>query len=124
MNHIALTLLILQLNKLLDSGECDSISIDEVHAHIDDGTILKFLKERGGNKIDLGSHLTNSFGDFEKFYVQHLQSLYDAYAGDERRKWGVEKKGVCLLLAWTNEILQQGTDWKPNENISIRSQTR
>lgn len=122
MNHYALTLLVLQLNQLLDSGKYDKISIEEVRKHIDDGTICRFLRDRAGKDIDLSAHLEEkTFGDFEKFYVRHLQSLYDAYSGKEREKWGVERKGLCLLIAWTNEILQQGTGWKPNENISTRA---
>jgi hypothetical protein len=36
-----------------------------------------------------------------------LKSILGGYAGDERRKWGVENSGLCLLLAWTNELIQQ-----------------
>lgn len=121
MKHTALTLLILQLNKLIDTGKYDDITIEEVHSHIDDVTILQFLRERGQADIDLSVHLdTNAFGNFQEFYVKQLQSIYDAYAGDERRKWGVQNKGLCLLLAWTNEIIQQGSGWQPNTNISER----
>ena len=121
MKHRALTLLILQLNSLIDGGKYDDITIDEVHQHIDKGTILRFLRERAGDDIDLSIHLnTNTYDDFEDFYVKHLQSIYDAYAGQERRKWGIANMGLCLLVAWTNEIIQQGTGWRPNENIAIR----
>jgi hypothetical protein len=119
MELTALTLLILQLNKLIDSGEYDDITIDEIHNHINDGTILRFLGERG-QEGNFSIHSGKTYGDFESFYVKQLQSLYDAYAGDERRKWGVQNKGLCLLLAWTNEIIQKGSGWKPNMNISER----
>jgi len=62
--------------------------------------------------------ITNN--DFESWYVEHLQSLYDAYSGDENRKWGVQNKGLCLVLAWANEIIQQGSGWLADENISKR----
>ena len=112
-----LTLLILQLNSMIDTGKYDDITIEEIHHHIDHGTILKFLKERGQKDIDLSVHLT---GDFQSFYIKQLQSLYDACAGDERRKWRVQNKGLCLLVAWTNEIVQQGSGWTPNMNVSER----
>ena len=121
MQLTALTLLILQLNKLLDTGKYDNLTIKEIHHYINNGTILEFLRERGQGDIDLSIHLDkNAYGDFQSFYVKQLQSIYDAYAGDEAKKWGVNKKGLCLLIAWTNEIIQQGSGWKANMNISER----
>lgn len=116
-----LTLLILQLNKLIDTGKYDNITIEEIHNYINDGTILVFLRRRSQDDIDLSIHLdTNLYGDFQIFYVKQLQSIFDAYSGDEKRKWGVQNKGLCLLLAWTNEIIQQGSGWIPNMSISER----
>ena len=43
-----LTLLILQYNKLIDSGKYDDITIDEVQRHIEAGTVLEFIQERAG----------------------------------------------------------------------------
>ena len=121
MKHTDLTLLILQLNHLLDTGKYDDITIEHVHRHINEGTILQFLRERAGSDIDLSVHLNpNADDDFERFYLKHLQSIYDAYAGDENRRWGVENKGLCLLIAWTNEILQQGSGWQLNEMLAGR----
>jgi hypothetical protein len=121
MKLIALTLLILEINHLIDLGKYDIITIEEIYKAINDGTILRYLKEKVGNDIDLSIHLNSkTFNDFESWYVEHLQSLYDAYSGDENRKWGVQNKGLCLLLAWTNEIIQQGSCWVADENISKR----
>ena len=121
MQHTALTFLILQLNHLIDKGKYDDITIEEIYARIDDGTILRFLQEWAQGDIDLSTHLnTKTYGDFQIFYVKQLQSIYDAYAGSEGRKWGVYNKGLCLLLAWTNEIIQQGNGWRPNMDISER----
>ncbi|MEQ8526063.1 hypothetical protein [Gracilimonas sp.] len=119
MEHTALTLLILQINKLLDTGKYDDITVDDIYMNIDEGTLLQFLKNECSDDIDLSYHLSTK-KNFEKFYLEHLQSLYDAYAGDHKRKWGIKNKGLCLLLAWTNEILQQGSGWKPANNISKR----
>jgi hypothetical protein len=47
--------------------------------------------------------------------MDYLQRMCNAYSGDERKKWGVENSGLCLLLAWTNEIIQQGSGWHPRE---------
>lgn len=104
-----LTFLILQLNSVLDTGRYDGVPISEVHAAIKRGAVLRSLKERCGEDIDLSLFL-GPHGDreFEPWYEKKLQDIYGAYAGNERRKWGVENRGLCLLIAWTNELIQQG----------------
>lgn len=118
----ALTVLILNINSLIDSGKYDDITIEDIRRRIDDGTILRYLKQRAGNDIDLTLYLDHpaAYQGFEDFYVNYLQATYDAYGGDERKRWGVEKKGLCLLLAWTNEIIQQGSGWEPSPDIARR----
>jgi hypothetical protein len=105
---LGLTLMVLELNHMLDTGKYDNITIDDVYKHINDGTILQFLKERAGNDLDMSARS----GDFAQQYVNDLQAIYDANGGDHRRKWGIERKGICLLLAWTNEVLQEGSGWR------------
>jgi hypothetical protein len=104
----ALTLMTLRLNALVDSGKYNDITIDEIHRAIQRKHVLQFLKQRIGNDIDLSIHLSSTWGDFEGFYETKLNDIYGGYAGDERRKWGIENLGLCLLVAWTNEIIQQG----------------
>lgn len=106
----ALTLMILHLNALVDSGKYNDISIDDVHCAIEGKRVIEFLKERAGRDIDLSVHLSNTWGDFEGFYESRLNDIYGGSSGNERRKWGVENLGLCLLVAWTNEIIQQGED--------------
>jgi len=114
-----LTLLILELNHLLDTGRYDAISLAEVKQHIRDGSILRFLRERAAEDVDLSIYLDSDLdGTFEKFYVTYLQNILNAYGGNENRKWRVQNRGLCLLIAWTNEIIQQGTGWQPNRNMA------
>jgi hypothetical protein len=105
----ALTGLILQINKAIDSGRYNDISISDVHNAIDSHRLLRFIKEKCGEDVDLSIYLeSRAYGDFEEFYEEKMNQIYSAYAGDERRKWGVENLGLCLILAWTNEIIQWG----------------
>lgn len=105
----ALTLLILHVNSLIDSGKYSDITIDDIHKAIEGKRVLRFLKERAGKDIDLSIHLdSNAYGGFEAYYETQLENIHGGYAGQERRKWGVERSGLCLVLAWTNEIIQQG----------------
>jgi hypothetical protein len=109
MKITALTGLILQVNKLIDSGEYNNISISDVHDAIDSQRLLRFIKEKCGRDVDFSIYFeSTAYGDFEGYYEEKMNQLYNAYAGEERRKWGVEKLGLCLVLAWTNEIIQQG----------------
>ena len=116
MEHTALTLLITELNHLLDTGKYDDITIEEVHEHIDSGTILQFLRERAGDDIFLLSAL-DCYTDFEDFYVKYLQRFYGAYPGHEYQKYGVKNNGLCLLIAWTNQIIQEGSGWRPKQDM-------
>jgi len=43
-------------------------------------------------------------------WTEGLLALLDANGGDIRRKWGIEKRGLCLLLAWTFELLRYELD--------------
>lgn len=111
MKITALTLLILQINSLIDSGKYNDITISDVHTAIETKGLLRFIKDRCGPDIDLSIHLeSTAYGDFEGFYEQRINQIYGGYAGDERRKWGVKNLGLCLVLAWTNEIIQWGED--------------
>lgn len=119
MDHTKLTLLILEFSHLLDTGRYDSITVEEVKSHIEDGTILDFLQERAGEGlIGLGSFFRiGGSTEYAEFYVPYLQSLLHAYGGEEWGKWGIENRGLCLLIAWTNEILQQGSGWSPRRDV-------
>ncbi len=110
-NH--LTLLILELNAAIDTGKHRDITIEEVKQHIDEGDILEYLNTRLGDDIDLSLLLHPNYGLQEgRAITTALQSLRGAYGGDERRKWGVQNSGLCLMVAWVNEMVQQGVSDK------------
>ena len=109
MRVVNLTFVILQVNSLIDSGRYQDISIGDVHDAIEGEGVLRFLKAKCGDDIDLSLFLDHSHNpDFERLYEAEMKSIYDGYAGRERRKFGVENSGLCLILAWTNEIVQRG----------------
>lgn len=102
MKVASLTLLIMQINAAIDSGKHQTISVSDVHKAIERGSLLKFLK------VSIGQDLYSSVYDgFEEDYEEAITQIYHGYAGDERRKWGVQNQGLCLVVAWTNEIIQQ-----------------
>ena len=112
----AVTLLILDLNRLIDSKQYDDITIKEVYEWIKNENVIPSLAERTKGQfspIDYG--VDGPYGNFVAFYHEQLKRIYDAYGGDHAKKWGVENLGLCLLLAWTNQLIQQGSGWHPDE---------
>lgn len=102
-----LTSLILQLNALIDSRA--EATIDEAHTHIEGKSVFPWLESRFSRAIDL-----SVFDDRLREEIStELLSIYEGYAGDEGRKWGVRNSGLCLLVAWVNEIIQ--LNWAEEE---------
>lgn len=109
-----LTLLILEYNHLIDTGKY-SISIDEIHQQIESRNVIGFLSERTSEDSDFSMFGSEGpYVEYVKYYNEQLLQIFLAYAGNENRKWGVEQNGLCLLVAWTNELIQQGAGWHPN----------
>lgn len=112
----ALTLLILELNHLIDSRKYDDLTIDEVYDWIEEEKIIPLLKKRTEGDSDLSLYgKEGPYSNFSVFYHEQMKQLAGGYAGEHRRKWGVENLGLCLLLAWTNELIQQGAGWHPRK---------
>lgn len=103
MKLIWLTYVILQINAAIDSGKHEDISIEEAEDHVEAGDLFRWLRQRC--EMDLG------YLDDEKARAinEALERIRAAYAGDERRRWGVQNSGLCILLAWVNELIQQRT---------------
>ena len=112
----ALTLLIHELNHLIDSGKYNQITIEDVHKEIKQKNIIPFLSDNTKGDSDFSFYAADGpYSSFVEYYHEQMYQIYGGYAGNERRKWGVDNLGLCLLLAWTNEIIQQGAGWYPNE---------
>jgi hypothetical protein len=96
-----LTYLILGLNQLVDHGF--EATIIEVEDHIDGGNLFAWLRRKFAGHIDLTIYDLTS----EQSIVLGLQDILGGYRGQERRKWGVERNGICLLIAWVAELVQR-----------------
>ncbi len=108
----ALTYVILEISSLIDTGKFDNISLEEMEQVIKEKRVLTYLKELAPNHVDLSLIIGDSpYPGFAKYYHEQLADILDNYGGNERRKWGIERRGLCLLLSWTNEIIQRGKGW-------------
>ncbi|MBY0505165.1 MAG: hypothetical protein K2X03_14730 [Bryobacteraceae bacterium] len=107
------TYIILELNSALDSGEYDDLPMHEAIAHIEAGDVVAWLKRRVP-QLDLSLLSDHHIAE----YQAALEDLLVNHAGRERLTWGVEKRALCLLLAWTNEIVQRASRWQPPEDAN------
>jgi hypothetical protein len=105
-----------QINALLDTGKFDHISTSEVRQHATARNTLEWLTSVAPKQFD-GS-LFGSEGPYTWFgpYLNDfLESMVNV--SDDSRHYGVNNRGLCLLVAWVCELIRKGDGWKPTENI-------
>jgi len=96
---VRFTLLSFHFNSLIDQGEF--LDIKETYQKIDSGELFNWLKEKFSNRLDLSLYDE----DDRKYFTNFFGSLYNAV--DAERQFGVIKNGLCLLLAYCIEGIQQ-----------------
>ncbi|MEK4083764.1 hypothetical protein [Psychrobacillus sp. FSL K6-1415] len=112
----AITQFILELSDLLDKKV--KFTVDEVNNHIENKDVIDWLER----ELPLGSENGLDFSLFKKnhreWIHEELNSYWGGYAGDERRKWGIENNGLCLLISWSTEIVRDlyGRDGESSVN--------
>lgn len=106
-----LTLMLFSLSSMLDSGKHDDISLEDVKTHLGKGDLIPFLDERARQVADT---FDNGFSKLEPhfidWYVAQLKDNSEVMAGSERGKYGIQTRGLCLLISYTAEIIQRGKD--------------
>jgi hypothetical protein len=95
-----LTHLIFRLNAAIDSGKHDAISLEEVISEIRSGSILDFLEQRLAEPLSL---LPTSA---RVELVEALQR-FELTTRFARRKFGVQNRGLCLLIALLTQLVRQ-----------------
>lgn len=93
-------LLLWQLIGALDTGNYDKLSIDDVTAHARAGASDSFLKKQFGANFDFSTMKP------EDWLALNERWLNIENAVDVKRKFGVENKGIALLIAYTLECFQ------------------
>ncbi|MCU0421660.1 MAG: hypothetical protein MUC81_02525 [Bacteroidia bacterium] len=93
------------LNYAIERRLGDQISFDEVYDNIEDGDILEFLDIKFPGTFDWSLF---EKGSSERLAIQYVFSeIAGGVRGRERRKLGIEKSGLSLLLSFTIEAMQQ-----------------
>lgn len=101
-----LTFLAFYLNGAIDTGRYGDITCEQVREEIEAKTIFDFLNTRLGNDIDLSIFDTVKRKELENEW-------WDMLGIRARRKFGVENNGLCLLVAFCLEGIQQRQDKNP-----------
>ena len=97
----SLTVLGLSLNRLIDSGDHEGTTKDQVQSEIDRGTIFSYL-ERFQHVSEFG---LGAFTDEERRrLLGEWQGMANAI--DPRGTLGVQNNGICLLLGYVIAGLQ------------------
>ena len=89
-----------QLISACDSGDFDDITLEVVQNHANSGTISEFMIEKFGSSYDFS---IIDAGDWENIGESWRRI---ANAIDPARKFGVNSKGICLLMAYALESSQ------------------
>jgi hypothetical protein len=92
------------LSSMLDSGQYDNITFQDVKRHSHDGDLIPFLKERAGGFF--ASNIFDAHPNFSKWFTEEIAKNCIRMHNNERRKYGVQQRGLCLLVSYTAEILQ------------------
>jgi hypothetical protein len=100
----ALTLLVLALNAALDAG--GRLDPDETIRHVEADDLFGWLAGVLEGLADLSLY-TQTHDDAAAIITACFKDLLDC-CGMPERKWGVKNNGLCMLLGWTNELIQQG----------------
>ena len=88
------------LNSCVDKRRYDDISVPEVKDHIESGTIFTFLGDRLGKDLAMNLFDAATAGKIADAWLTIEDTI------DERRKFDVGNKGLCLLLAYLLEMMQ------------------
>lgn len=109
-----LTALGFQLNSAIERGLGNKISFDDIHRGLDNGDLFERIEEKLPNKMDLAMFADKYSCQYPGLKEGTLKALYDAAAGmegREKRKYGVVKSGLSLLMAYVLEAIQQNKYW-------------
>jgi hypothetical protein len=92
--------LLWQLIAASDSGKYDTLSYEEVWRRANDGNAASFMKETFRGDFDLSVFEPSDWTILNETWANIANAV------DARRKFGVENKGVSLLMAYALESFQ------------------
>jgi hypothetical protein len=92
-----------QVNAAIDAGRV-KVKPEEMRYIIDQGELFSFLK---GQREDFEVNISPEDQDYLNRNLAQMASLFRSA---ERKKLGIEKNGLCLLLAYLLELIQRSSE--------------
>ena len=100
MRHpVPYTFLGFYFNSLVDDGE--TLNLEETHQKIRSKTLFNWLQVKYPDRLDISIFSPDGLNNIESFF----ESL--SIATNEKRKMGIQKNGLCLLVAYCLEAAQR-----------------
>jgi hypothetical protein len=97
-----------QVNALIDCGDYDRITPQDVRAPAFIDELFRIIRTAGGRSIDTTVHIGGSLGPSEEFvewFRREVAALDADLTGKEWQLRHVEKRGLCLVQVWITEII-------------------
>lgn len=94
-----------EVNSAIEGGYGKMVSFDDIYSSIDRGTILEDLDKMIPDAFDFSLYPASSGQNIAFNFVIKIAS--EGIRGRERKKVGIEKSGLHLLMAIILEALQQ-----------------
>jgi hypothetical protein len=108
---INLAQIIFALSSLVDEGK--NVPIEDVRDHAYAGDLWHYIGDLGAKHyIGFQAYSSPPWEEFRAWYVKEISDNCRGMEGRERRKYGIENNGLCLLISYTAEILQAGKNLK------------
>ena len=104
----ALAFLGFSINIALEKGYADAISFNDIYTSLNNKTLLEDLETKIPDIFDLSLYPKGS--EQNQYINEVLDYIAGGLQGRERKKVGIEKSGLHLLLAYILEAMQQ-KDW-------------
>jgi hypothetical protein len=101
----SLTMLGFEINAVWDTCPDFELTFEQVHSATREGKLIPLLVTRFGELTDL-SLLTSQPEELTEI-ESALCDAASALEGRERRKCGVKNSGICLVMAFIFEAIQQ-----------------
>ena len=100
-----LTYLAFEVNAAIGEGHDDEFTFQEIYEGLEDRSLLQDLNDKLAGIVDLGLILMQE--EQHRGLMNALTTASEAFRGRERRKVGVERSGLKLLMAIILEAIQQ-----------------
>ena len=102
---VNLAQIIFALSSMVDEGKTAPIKDVKDHAYA--GDLWHYLWDLGAkDHFGFQAYSSPPWEEFRAWYVAGISENCRSMEGSERRKYGIENNGICLLISYTAEILQ------------------